>query len=489
MFKKKVYYKILITIFCILLLLTVIDLVTNFYKLNSQETSLNFDIIKKNKSVELRINKSEYSIDKDIYIPSNTTLIIEPGTVFNMGENKRFIIDGRIIAIGTEEQPIVFKGDDDYWRGIMINGKEKGTSIFNMSWSEFEDVDNHFNLDYCGKLIKSNKFNYVIFENVSYVSDDDILDNRFKAVIEVYNSSIVIANSVFRNVEHMGAVQIMNSNGGFYNNTLSSNAIHKNFHILDSQAIIYINQIKQNREKQGCNDVLWLIKSLTLVSSNVVNGKGDDGIDIKGGYSYVLNNLVEKNKDDGIDLGEEYPSKHFLFNNTVMNNSENGIQVAMGSGVLVNNYIHNNTFSGLSLRNKGLIYSFNDVIKNNNEGVKLIFDITKEHEEYDGPNLTNAEHLDKLELINQNQLMLVNSEVTGNKLNQINNNGSRLHITNSLIEGGYESKDNLDPEFEELNTFKYTVLVNNINKKLQLFEQFVIQGMDDNFQPTDCCND
>ena len=85
-----------------------------------------------------------YILDKSIFVKDGATLTIEPGTLIlgtaNVANDTRgsLIItrDGKIDAVGTQEEPIVFtakeerdgvaldpaKGDGGYWGGVVILG-------------------------------------------------------------------------------------------------------------------------------------------------------------------------------------------------------------------------------------------------------------------------------------------------------------------------------------------------------------------------------
>jgi len=422
---------------------------------------------------EIIIKKGKYRIDKNIYIPSEKTLILEAGTTLRMEEGIRIIINGRIIAKGTKEQPIIFQGDNTYWRGIILNGNERLSKIPGLSWTDMENIDNTFSEDYWNKTRNGNQFNYCIFENIKFGEEYEAVKNNHRAAIEAYNTSILIANSIFRDIKYIGGIQIKNSYGSVFNNSLISNGIHKGIHTNNSQVIIYKNLIDQNRESQPCNDGLWLIESLAIVYSNTIKGKGDDAIDIKGGYGFVLNNLLIKNKDEGIDV--DSGSKALLYNNTIINNSGSGILVSKSESILVDNSIYGNLIGGLTIRNKGLVYSVGNIIKTNTEGIKLYFDIDKDHEfcEFYESNLEIEPWINNVTKLNKNNLLLRNSIVSDNNLIEINNSDySLIEIDNSYIKGGYKSNDYIQQEFIQKNmlNYNYTKSILEINRKLKLFE-------------------
>ncbi len=64
-------------------------------------------------------------------VPSNSTVIIKPGTTIKAHAGSILVVDGTLIAEGSENHPIVFTADingadNDYWQGIIISNKNKG---------------------------------------------------------------------------------------------------------------------------------------------------------------------------------------------------------------------------------------------------------------------------------------------------------------------------------------------------------------------------
>ncbi len=422
--------------------------------------------------VDLRIKKGKYNISKDIRVRNGTKLIIDPGTVFNIGKGKKIIVNGKIIANGTKDQPIIFRGDD--WEGIVINGTDQGPDIVNLTWQEFENVNNRFGQDFFNKLDQGNIFNHVVFENVSYEQTEEATEFNHRAVIEAHNTSVVVANSIFRDVTNFGAMQIKNSYSGLFNNSLLINVANDILHSSSSQVVIHKQRTDLNTHNQG-NNGLWVQDSLTIISSNSVTKKGDDGMDIEGGYSYVLNNILKENKDEGIDAGDISPSKYFIYNNFIANNSGRGILLSSTDAIVVNNTILANTLSGLSLRNKASAYAVNNIIKHNNQGISLYFLTEKRHTtpDEDTSNLTNEQYLELLKEINKNRLLLTNCVISDNNYPGSYDESSLVDIDNCIIQGEFQSNADLNSEFQEMVNVKYVNMVNNINKIILLFEHQV----------------
>ena len=74
-----------------------------------------------------------YYVIDDCTVPSGQLLTILPGVIVNIGEDLQIVVQGRIEAIGTFDQRIVFKAPSDsiYWKYILVDaGPSQGVSRF-----------------------------------------------------------------------------------------------------------------------------------------------------------------------------------------------------------------------------------------------------------------------------------------------------------------------------------------------------------------------
>jgi hypothetical protein len=88
-----------------------------------------------------------YLVTSDIYVPSGKTVTIKPGTIVLFKNFTEFHIEGRLIAEGTENRPIVFSSELDQaynsgatlkanpydWNGVFIHEGGLGSSLKNCS--------------------------------------------------------------------------------------------------------------------------------------------------------------------------------------------------------------------------------------------------------------------------------------------------------------------------------------------------------------------
>jgi len=353
MIKHKLNIKLIILL---ILIFSIIILIFHFEKDNLKPND--FQILEN----DIHLEKGTYVIRKNLYIPKNVVLTLNPGVVFKINENVMIYVEGRIIADGSRELPIIFEGNNSFWKGIKLVGNLKISNKKNFSWKEMENPNNLFYEDF-GLIVENGSlFNNCIFEDIKYGNKIIPGESNFRASIESYNYSVCISNSVFRNIEYIGEIQIIDSYAILFNNQHISKMSHKTIHTENSEVLIFNNSVIAEMECMQCNDGMWLIGSLSIVHSNKVIGKGDDGIDVKGGYAYLLNNLVKNNKDEGIDVSNEFderalirkfkptkivykkviePSKFMIFNNDLSNNSMEDILIT-GDALCMNNSVFGN---------------------------------------------------------------------------------------------------------------------------------------------------
>ena len=81
-----------------------------------------------------------YYIIDDCTVSSGQLLTILPGVIVNIGQDLQIVVQGRIEAVGTFDQRIVFKAPNDsiYWKYILVDaGPSQGVSRF-----EYCDITN-----------------------------------------------------------------------------------------------------------------------------------------------------------------------------------------------------------------------------------------------------------------------------------------------------------------------------------------------------------
>lgn len=363
----------------------------HFIAIKTQKIS---DSFKRATITIIEVPKNNYYVDEDLIIPSNVIMNITPGTTISFKKGTGIKSSGKVVAIGSENDPIVFTATDSYWRGIRIFGENKQIEQLvqnDISWNEMLNGDKFFLEDKDLKLLLKdvNIFKHCVFEKIQTGEKYEQRINNHIAALEVNNSAVIVEHSIFRDVKFVGGVQVKRGFGYINKNKFISCGMHKNIHVFTSFVMAQNNYIEQHHPLQPCNDGIWSIDSRLVAFNNVIRGKGDDGIDLKNSETYLVDNLIENNGDDGIDMDN---TKALVYWNVVKNNRENGILISNNSeAYVIENNIENNALNisdkieakessvsaGLTLRNGGKIYYYNNKIHGNKTGLLLFYDYIK----------------------------------------------------------------------------------------------------------------
>jgi hypothetical protein len=123
-----------------------------------------------------------YEVTTMITVAAGATLTIEPGTTFYFEQSTGFIVNGRLVAEGTETQRIRFTRSpsaNTTWSGIRFNNSNQDNRI------TYADFDFAAAADPV-VLVNSR----LLIENVTWV-------NTTRTIIDLTNSSLICRNSVF----------------------------------------------------------------------------------------------------------------------------------------------------------------------------------------------------------------------------------------------------------------------------------------------------
>lgn len=250
---------------------------TNFFNKNifTVKQKANNHAVKSNisnKIIFLNRNSNKNRITLNGAVNVNEDLIFDkevellPGTKFLIKPNKHIIFKKKVIAKGTQEQPIVFKrfeNQEEPWGSVAIIGKNSKGSLINN----------------------------VIF---SGGSGGSFKQYRFTSMLSVHNAE---------------NLKIMNSK--FLFNDLFDDSIH----------IIYSSNInlKNIEIVNAYGDAIDIDVSNKILLENVsIKNSNNDGVDFMESEALVKNLKVINSKDKGVSIGEN--SKIIIKNSLIKNN-------------------------------------------------------------------------------------------------------------------------------------------------------------------------
>jgi len=283
-----------------------------------------------------------YLIDGEITIPTDSTLMIEPGVEVNFQGHYKFNVQGRLLAIGTKQDTIRFTAENKVngWHGIRFNNTENtnDTSKIVYCSMKYGKANTGIVFDRCGGAIMIKEFDKVfifscLFDSNSQQGGPGLTPPEAGPAIYIYNASPIITNSTFTN--HTGSK-------GSAVGCISS-----------PKAIISNNKFTKNTGALVGAVVTFGIGSPIISGNFIFNnsaGSAGGGISIEMGASpRIENNIIVNNKVSG--AGGIFcwtNTKAIIMNNTIANNiasnAGGGISCNTNSSpILINNIIYGNS--------------------------------------------------------------------------------------------------------------------------------------------------
>lgn len=276
---------------------------------------------------------SPYLIQGHILIQNGNTLTIEPGVTVNFQGYYKLFVNGRILALGSESDTIVFTAEnsDLGWEGIYLQDTPatNDSSIFN-----FCKIQN-------GKSAFESPMGAALYmENYSKVrlSNCRITNNNYPddASVLCYGASPLILNCTFN--YNFGSLFCYESSYAIIKNNIFKNNTHHSgggIRVYRSAPSIINNIIKNNNSSYGGGINLHVDPNYsdleTLVKGNIISNNhagGDDnygeggGIYISACDPNIIGNIISNNtsttKGGGIYC--EFESFPIIINSTIVNN-------------------------------------------------------------------------------------------------------------------------------------------------------------------------
>lgn len=231
-------------------------------KKSSLPTTNNVPIINQEKK-QNTILKGNITVDSNLIFEEKTE--IKKGTIFNVANGVSIVFRNKVQAIGSENEPIIFKNKDtnDNWGGLVIHGKNTEGSIFSNIRIENASGNKIDGINYFASLsvhsTKNLRFNNILIKD-SHIYDD--------MVHVVYGDDIKFNNVTLENAKN-DAIDI----------DISKNILLENFKVLNSG-----------------NDGLDLMTSSVELFNSSILSSGDKGISVGEGSDIIIKDtIIEKN--------------------------------------------------------------------------------------------------------------------------------------------------------------------------------------------------
>ena len=174
---------------------------------------------------------------KENLILSNEVQILE-GTTFTMAEDVSIIFENKVTAIGTKQNPILFKKFE--------NSKDWGTVAFHGNNTDGSIVKNIIIENGSGKSIDGiNYFSALSVHSAKNILFDNILiknNSKYDDMMHIiYSENIQVLNSNFINA-HLDSIDVDISNNIFFENTNVINSGNDGIDFMESTA--YLDKMK-----------------------------------------------------------------------------------------------------------------------------------------------------------------------------------------------------------------------------------------------------
>jgi len=275
---------------------------------------------------------SPYNINGEITIPNDSTLKIEPGVEVVFTGHYKFNVQGRLLAIGTETDTIVFTINDT-------------TGFHNLTipdggWHGIRFMDTPSNND-------SSK---IVYCKLQYgkANAGTSYDNVGGALCAKVNK-LLVSHCLFRNNTCYHPDIMLTAGGGIY---------------IEGNPTVEFCEFSENTGAFGGAICIWGSNIHPLIKNNYFHHNGGHGtIDIgslngSNTSPVLINNIIANNHSSGHSSDPNgHGIVHFsngggkavLINNTIVNNSSAGLGGGISNGyaaatpLLINNIIYGNT--------------------------------------------------------------------------------------------------------------------------------------------------
>jgi hypothetical protein len=275
---------------------------------------------------------SPFYIEGEVTVPDGETLTIEPGvSVIFLGHYK-FNIQGRLIAIGTQQDSISFTADsiEIGWHGIRFNYTPNTNDTSKLVYCSFRygkaNTGVSSSWDRCGGAILIGAFDKVLISDCLFeynMTNGDISPTIGGAAIFIKSASPIITNSTFRNNTGTTECSILSLYNSIYNS--------------DTNPVITNNKFLNNSGPHGPVTCCYnnAIISNNFISGNVTSRAGG-GIFTVSTNAIVTNNIVINNQcfggeGEGGGIKCWINDKAIFINNTIAYNSS-----TIGGGICCN---------------------------------------------------------------------------------------------------------------------------------------------------------
>lgn len=284
---------------------------------------------------------SPFLINGEITIPNGETLVIEPGVDVVFKGHFKFNVQGRLVAIGTQQDSIHFIAENSVfgWHGIRFNYTSNANDTSKIIYCSLKygiaNTGAYNGSDRCGGAVFIQSFDKVLISNSLFeanMNNGDIASATGGAAIYVAYAKPIITKSTFLN--NVGttdcAILLWYTNAIVSNNVFKQNSgPHGPIFCGYNSPTISNNIIANNTTTRAGGGIFNMTSTARIENNIIVNNKSFGGEGEGGGIKCWIN---DKSK---------------IINNTIaFNSAEHGGGICCNSNsdpIFINNIIWGNT--------------------------------------------------------------------------------------------------------------------------------------------------
>ncbi|KAA3596291.1 MAG: carboxypeptidase-like regulatory domain-containing protein [Calditrichaeota bacterium] len=309
---------------------------------------------------------SPYFVNNNIRVESGATLTIESGTEIFMGKDKSLQINGELIAIGTENEKIIFtspRPNPGEWQNIYFTEEAVGAEIDSLGNYISGSILEHCNISYGGNengMVYSNKSFFLNFVKIEFSSEIGVyfdLDNG-ENDISILNckfekNDIAIRGSSFYAFKNFFLINnVFDSNEG---NFLLKLDLYATSNLGNSQTLIQ-NNLFQNNISNELADIRTLKSEIIVNENDFINNHCNNSI-ININFQHHLpsqlnikNNFIKGNT-----------SNYYLGYLSIYPTNDNLINAKISYNSIIDNICTNSSFQGFQINSEqNVITEFNN---------------------------------------------------------------------------------------------------------------------------------
>jgi len=262
---------------------------------------------------------SPFEVMQNVTVYPSVTLTIEPGVEVRFGGDFSIIVNGHLVANGTQNGMITFTSNKYQpaagdWGTIDFNGTQPSLLTYSsVKYATNGITAEHGNLEVRNSVISNNaQYGIFVANSTALIQDDEITSNSISGICTCGN----VTNSVT-----------------ILNNTISSNADGILLYGTNSSGVTISNNIVLSNNQSGIQLNANAYKNLAILHNNI--SANDMGFYISGlaNQTYIANNSISYNSIGLLYSGGQDHQAHW---NDIYNNSM-GMDVSSDApGMIVN---------------------------------------------------------------------------------------------------------------------------------------------------------